>query len=221
MRSIISKIAPILSRGPRVARPVAIALAVLLSALPYAGATHTAVPDPADTRGALDLSRVRMVGNEEPRWIISTYETWSIAGLRDTGFFVIEIDTFGTSYGDYFVLVRSTGDRLVASLWRDHRNRSDKRIRTLRMSRPTAASIRVRVPLKRLNFGDRTSYRWRVTTMWTGPSCRRVCLDHAPDTGGINEPVPGALPPSPTPSFTIVPTDPPTPSLSPSPTPTS
>ena len=193
----------------------AVLLAVFWGTLPFAGATHAPLPDPADNRGALDLSRIRMIGNDEPRWVMSTYETWSIPGLRDTGFFTIELDTFGTAHPDYYVLVRSTGTRFVGSLWRDHQNRPDERLRTLRVSRPTAASIRVRVPITQLNFGSRAVYFWRVTTLWTGPRCRRVCIDHAPNGDRMSEPVPGALPPSPTPSFTIVPTESPTPTISP------
>lgn len=182
-----------------------------LALLPRAGASHSRVVDPNDSRSALDVSRARMKGRSEPRWIVSTYETWGVAAMRDKGFLLVEYDTFGTSHFDYYALVRSNGDRLVGSLWRNHQRRPDRRLRTLRVSRPTLASMRVRVPLRALNFGDRVVYLWRITTLFTGARCRRVCIDHAPNSGGQSEPVPGAIPASPTPSFTLVPTTPPIP----------
>ncbi len=197
---------------------VALTLAVFWGTLPFAGATHSSVIDPADTRGQLDISRVRVIGRDEPRWVVSTYEPWSLAAARDTGYILVLFDTFGTTRADYYALVRSTGNGLVGSLWRDHENRSDVRLRTLRISRPTAANLRIRVPLGWLNFGDRAFYNWEVRTLWTGPRCRRVCIDQAPNGAPVTEPVPGVLPPSPTPSFTLVPTETPTEPPAPAPT---
>lgn len=136
-----------------------------------------------------------------PRWTTYTWNGWSAAHIWDRGFVVFEFDTLGNSRFDYYALIRSTGDRLEASLHRDLRRKSDRRVARLHLTRPGKASVRVRIPLDKMHFDEEFVYRWKAQTLWTGPHCRDVCMDRAPDRGAIEQPQP-----KPTPTITITPT---------------
>ena len=168
-----------------------------------ARATHQDLGDRNDTRGTLDLRAVSSSGGiEYPRWTFRTFEKWRAAEIFDRGFFVLQFDTFGDTHFDYYALLRSEGGRLKGSLHRDFVRRRDERVSGLNLSRPGRSSVRVRVPLKKMKFGERFDYRWVSQSLWTGPKCRNVCIDRAPDRGAVVEPEPATTI---SPTVTVVP----------------
>lgn len=188
-------------------RRAALALAALSLAaglVPVlAGPGDPAIADANDTGGVLDLARARARGSETLSVRLDTYAAWRARDIWDDGFLLVFLDTFGDERADYYALVRSSGERLVAALYRDRRRRRDLRLRALEVWRPARTSATVTVPLGALRFGDgRLTYAWRAQSLFTGPRCRRVCLDLVPDAGAVRRPVPGV----PTPSPTLLPT---------------
>ena len=176
-------------------------------ALPLlAVANHVDTPDPNDTRGLLDVRSVAVTGESRPTWEVITFSDWRVARVRDRGYFLVRLDTFGGERYDYYALVRSDGDRMKGTLVRDRVNKSDRNISRLAAWRPTTASIKVRVPLSRMRIGSlRLEYTWQVQTLFSNKACVRVCIDDAPDRAGVAEPVPGRSPdpvPSTTPTMT-------------------
>jgi hypothetical protein len=152
-------------------------------------ASHADVEDNNDTRGPLDVRTVRMSAGNSPRWTFSTFDRWRATEIWDSGFFVVKLDTFGDERFDYFALIRSVGDRLDGSLYRDYRRKDDKRKTGLRVGRPNRRSALVTVPLSRLRFTQRGVFRWTTTATWTSARCgRATCLDRAPDRGAVDEP---------------------------------
>jgi hypothetical protein len=112
-------------------------------------------------------------------------------------------------------MIRSNGRAMVGHLFRLGKGPSgkDTLISSLPVRKPTPRVVTVRVPLKKLRFGERRIfYRWWVTTALSSDRCPAVCLDRVPDDGSMLEYRPGM---SPTPS----PTGSPSPSGSPSPGP--
>ena len=171
------------------------ALALLVSAslaiAPGALARTTVIEDPNDARGVLDVRRVAKLGARRPVWRIDTARRWRAVDVRDRGYAVVYLDTFGAPRHDYIALVRSTGPRLVARLVRDRRRERDNLVGYVAVWRRNRRSLSVRVPLRRMIVPDaREVYRWRVQTLVTGPRCRRVCFDRAPNAGPVEEPVP-------------------------------
>ncbi len=168
-----------------------------------ASARHANVVDPNDTRGALDVSLVEVEGNEKPRWKIVTFDRWTAKQVWDKGFALVYFDTFGAERFDYYALVRSVGDGLKGTLYRDRSAKSDYAVAKLEVWRPNRRTVMVKVPLTKLNIGpDRLSYRWYVQTLMTNTNCRRVCFDRAPDEGAVEEPT---AEPAPSPSLTVMP----------------
>ena len=137
-----------------------------------AGASHQNLQDQNDVRGPLDIGEVRMSSQTNaPRWTTITWKKWRAAQIWDTGFLLVEFDTLGNNRFDYYALVRSDGERLFATLHRNYRRKSDRRIARLKFSRPGQRSVRVRIPLQRMEFDEDLRYRWIVQTMWTGKGC--------------------------------------------------
>jgi hypothetical protein len=187
-------------------------MAVLFVALALpAGATRTDPADPNDTLGALDIRAVTMAADASPRWRIETFSSWSVRRIWDHGSFVVELDTLGDETFDYLVVVHSDGRRLLATLVRVRSDGEQHSLGTLRADKAGPKRAAVSFPLRMLSIGEnRASYSWSVVSSFTGPACPQTCLDHVPDEGTIEQPLPGVTP-TPTPS--------PTPSPSPSPTP--
>jgi hypothetical protein len=170
-----------------------------------ASASHLPVADPNDTRGQLDVRRVEVLGQKRPRWKVITWTSWTTAQIFDTGYGMIYLDTFGGQRADYYILVGSLGGRLYADLYRDRAEKRDLYVSAVsRVGRSDKTSFYVRLALGRLKIGDeRTFFRWRAETLFTGDRCRRVCFDPVPDVGLVTEPLPIETPsptPTPTPS---------------------
>jgi hypothetical protein len=196
------------------------AIVGLASALPLlAFANHVDVRDPNDVRGVLDVRRVTHSGGNRPVWGTITFSRWSVEQIFDYGYFLVRLDTFGNTRYDYYALVRSDGYRLRGTLVRDRRSKPDRNVAKVSAWHPEADTMKVRVPLSKMRLGeDRRTYTWRLHTLFTSNACPRVCIDDAPNKGGVQEPIPGREPlptVTPTGTPTALPTDPPNPLPSP------
>ncbi len=196
---------------------VVLSLCVVAGAasLPFvASAEHAGVTDRNDTKGPFDVRRVRVDGMRRPRYDVVTFPRWTTARVWDRSYGFVYFDTFGGEAPDYYVMVRSDGRRMHARLYRDKARKKDRMLGAVEAWRPGRRSFALRAPLRKMRFPEqRLVYHWWVLTLHTGPSCKRVCFDRAPDTGVVTEPAPGAGQGSPTPTPSIsVPT--PSPSVS-------
>jgi hypothetical protein len=188
----------------------ALVAAAALIAPWFAGAEVVKFPDANDTRGPLDVKKVRVAGEDVLRYKVITFSRWSTSDMRDRGFVLVSFDTFSTSRFDYYALVRSIGDQLDAQLFRDRKTKSDYVVASLKKWRASRKSVSVSVPIRKMNWPQsRDFYRWRVQTLFTSGSCKRVCFDVAPDSGAVKVFRRGASP-TPTPSPTVTPSPTPT-----------
>jgi hypothetical protein len=195
---------------------LALCALVAAAAVPFiASAEHTGVTDRNDTKGPFDVRRVKVAGARKPRYDVVTFPRWTTAQTWDRSYGLVYFDTFGGDAPDYYVLVRSDGYRMRGRLYRDKARKKDRPLAFVKAWRPGKRSFAVRAPLGKMKFPEeRLVYHWWVLTLHTGPSCKKVCFDRAPDDGKGTEPAPGAgqQSPTPTPSISVPPT--PSPSVS-------
>lgn len=190
-----------------VAAVVTIGMLVSIVGLGFAvtSASHTDTPDRNDTEGRFDVRAVHLDHYPQPMtWTFRTFSGWTIDQVWDRGFFVLELDTRGDQDIDERILVRSDG-RTLEGVLITIRSDGPERIRTrLHASKDGSRSASVEVALRRLGIGgSRELFRWNAYSIFTGPECRRVCVDRVPDQGSLEHLVPGASPsPSPSPSPT-------------------
>ena len=179
-----------------------------------ASADHVDLDDRNDTRGPFDVRRVKVVEGRKPRYEVLTHTQWRVAEVWDRSYGLVYFDTFGGDAPDYYVMIRSDGREMRGTLYRDKRRKADRVISGAKTWKHVKRGFVVRVPLRRMKFPEqRLVYHWWVVTLHTGPKCKRVCIDRAPDSGAVTEPAPGAGQQSPTPTPSIsVPT--PSPSVS-------
>jgi hypothetical protein len=181
----------------RPAAPFLVAAAIVAVAITaIAGpAFHSDLRDPNDTKGLLDVRRVRLAHRGGTEVTVITFADWTAGSIWDRGNAYVFLDTQGGDDPEYFVLVRSTGSDLQASLWRDRRDRRDRFLRNVKVRRKSPDGLSVSVPVKSLEFGGfRDSYFWWAMTSFTGEICRRTCLDRAPDDGSVEQWRPGMSP---------------------------
>jgi hypothetical protein len=196
---------PWIRRAVWAMRPVtpflAAGLAVLVALVAIASPRfHTDMNDPDDAKGPLDVRRIRLDHEGRTEITAITFSDWTAKSMWDRGNAYVLLDTVGREPADYFIVVRSTGTTLQASLWRDRRAKRDAFLRNVKVRRKTLNSLTVRVPVKSLEFGrQRDVYYWWVVTSFTGSICRRTCLDRAPNSGTVEQWRPGH---SPTPTTT-------------------
>jgi hypothetical protein len=203
------------SRLVRAGGPFAAALVTVTVMALVAGAHHTDLVDPNDTRGKLDVREVRFSHPGPPLWRVLTFPEWRTVDIWDRGYIMIMLDTEAGTPAEYYLLVRSTGASLAGSLWRARNFGSDTFLGSVPVKRLSPRSISAQVGLFRLTFGEhRMFYRWWVETLFTGDRCRRTCHDRAPNQAGVVQWRPGM---SPTPSPSLSPTPSASPSESPSP----
>lgn len=194
----------------------------LLVAIPWlASAKHAELQDGKDTTGLLDISRVRLHGQERPVWKIITFARWGTERIFDRGYAIVNIDARGDGHFEYYALLRSVGGRMTGELFRNRKQKSDFSVGNVKVWRNDRKSVSVRIPLRKLRMdAERTYYRWFVQTLMTGRNCPRVCIDRAPDEGSIHQ---SLVEPTPTPTITVSPsptvTVEPSPSVSSSPNP--
>jgi hypothetical protein len=189
----------------RPAMPFLVALTIAAVAVGAIAAPsfHSDTRDPNDTRGLLDVRRVRLDHEGRTEVTVITFADWTTASIWDRGNAYVFLDTEGGENSEYFAVVRSTGSDLEASLWRDRREHRDVFLRNLRVRRKSRDGVSIEIPIKTLEFGRfRESYLWWATTSFTAEVCRRTCIDRAPDAGSIEQWRPGM---SPTPTTTITP----------------
>jgi len=179
----------------------ALTLAVVGSALAHA---PVVLDDPNDTRGPMDVMTVAFDDAGDPTFTVRLEKPWRTRATWDRAFVFVYLDVLGSPRGDYYVIVRSTGDDVIASLWRDARRGSDVRVRPIEVMWRSPREVTVSVRLAVLDVGPlRSVYRWWVVTTFSGEVCRMTCIDRAPDEGGVEQQLPGASPtPTPTPSPT-------------------
>lgn len=148
-----------------------------------AGAHHSDITDPNDTRGKLDIQEVRLAHQPgPPRWAFVTFGEWGTRQIWDRGFFMVMLDTRLGDAAEYYLLVRSTGASLQGSLWRIRSVGPDSYLGLAPVRRWSSRNATVQVGLSRLTFGaKRTVYRWWTQTVFTNDVCRRTCRDRAPN----------------------------------------
>jgi hypothetical protein len=177
----------------------ALTVAVVGVALARARVVHE---DPNDTPGRMDVWSVTVEASARPRWVVELQKPWRAPGTWDRAFLFVYLDVAGDPRGDYYALIRSTGTKLVGSLWRDPKLGRDLRVRGLTVERVSPRRVGLRIPLSAMDVGPfRTTYRWWVVTTYTDEVCRKTCIDRVPDTDAVEEYLPGA---SPTPTATSV-----------------
>ena len=183
----------------RLALIVVFALATTSVFVVLAGASHRDLSDGNDTRGSLDVRKVKSFGaDKKPGWRIITGARWGEQRMQDRGFALVNLDTFGNSRFDYYALIGSNGSRMKGTLWRDRVSKRDRRVSKLAVWRADSRSVSARVPLSRMKRGTkRLEYRWYVITLHTNYKCKQVCIDRIPNRGAISDPN-GRKPPTPT-----------------------
>ena len=178
----------------------ALVIVTLLALVLPARAHHTDQVDANDTDGKFDLQEVAFDHEGAPNWRMATFATWTARSMWDRGSFVVLLDTKGDASIDFITVIRSDGRRMVASLFRLRRDGQEIEVTKLRADKKGSSAVSVRVPLRELSIGpSRTAYFWSVLSSFTGGGCARPCLDAVPDTGTIEQPLPGVTP-SPSPS---------------------
>lgn len=175
-----------------------VTVVTILSSTHLAFAHHIVVRDGSSERGLLDVRRVKNLGRWTARWRIDTYHRWSRRQIWDQGYLLVYLDTFGSRRHDYYALIYATEKNVRGTLFRDRDVKPDRKVRDLRVRRPSPKSVNVTVQLKKLRIGnDRATYNWFAQTTWSGGKCWQACFDYAPDTGengeGIEEPLPLSL----------------------------
>src|SRR5207248_2109206 len=137
--------------------------------------------DPNDTRGRLDISSIRLSpGKRTLRVRITTFSGWRPIAIWDVGFFVVTIDTEGGAGPEYEAVLRSHRGVLEAHLQRP----SGEKLASVAVGRPSASSVVLSVPVRKLQFGSaRAYYRWQVESIWNAPPCSNTCFDQVDDAG--------------------------------------
>lgn len=151
--------------------------------------------DPRDTRGRLDLRRIRgPVGGSRLTWTLKTRSRWTPRSVWDKGYLVVWIDARGGPEPDHLAVIRAKRKGLIGRLFRINATGRERQIGTVKASKRGKRGAAVRVALHKVNVGDaRFSYRWSAQTMFTGRRCARVCLDSAPaPVQMFLRPLPGA-----------------------------
>ena len=193
---------------------ILVALAAAATALALtlpAAAGQVGVRDPNDTAGRLDVNGIRLDPDASPRWRLATFGRWSLSQIWDRGYLIVQLDTRGDEAIDHLAVVGSDGRSMVGTLFRVRRDGGQVVIGTVGASRAGSRAAVVSVALHKLSIGaNRTSYFWSALTTYSGTACQRTCFDVVPDSGMIEQLLPGVTPtpssaPSPSPSFAPTP----------------
>ena len=185
-------------RGRTAALGLAVATTALVVALPALGGT-TALEDPNDTRGRLDVRSVLMDDTESPlRWRVATLGRWTVRELWDRGYVMVQLDTKGDARIDRLAVVSSNGHDMTGILNRVRDDGSLVELGRIRVSKDGGRALTVSITLHRLAIGPhRTSFLWNVITTYLGDACPRTCFDAVPDSEMVEQPLPE---PSPSPT---------------------
>ena len=107
---------------PFLAAALTVVVAIVAIAAPR---VHTDTNDPNDTRGVLDVRRVRLAHQTGTEVTVLTFAKWAPPAIWDRGNAYVFFDTQGGPEAEYFILVRSMGTKLHASLWRERAARRE------------------------------------------------------------------------------------------------
>ena len=130
------------------------------------------------------MRKVRLDHVRGTEFTVITFADWTATSIWDRGNGYVFLDTEGGDEPEYFVVVRSTGSDLQASLWRDRRERRDLFLRNVKVRRrsPTASPSRCRsgrsvrtVPHLVLLVGDDQLHRRGLPAHLPRPGTRRRC----------------------------------------------
>ena len=173
--------------------------ALLWLAVP-AMAHHTDQDDPRDTPGKLDLRTVAFDHDGTPTWRFVTFGRWTVQQLWDQGFLMVQLDTKGGSGIDYILVVRSTGTKLQANMFRLRPDGREVKIKRLRTHKTGSRAAWVALKLSKVVIGShRTSYFWSAMSSFIGTACHQTCFDTVPDDGMVEQTLSTSPTPSPTP----------------------
>ena len=166
---------------------VFIACVVAALSLP-ALASHEVVKDDDDVKGRLDIRRVVMEEDQPRVWNIMTYRGYKPEAIFDKGYLLVYFDVRQDPRFDYYLLLRARFDEIKGNLWRDYREANDVIVGQSRVRKTNNRTVTATVPFKRMLIPkSRLEYRWQARTLSSGPKCRRVCIDKAPDNRAVTE----------------------------------
>jgi Ca2+-binding RTX toxin-like protein len=143
--------------------------------------------DPNDTRGLMDLKKVRSrAGATTPNWEVVSAR-WTKRQVWDKGYWILYADTKGNTKPDYFVLAYSNGNKLRGGLYRQMPG-GEVRIGAASVDKSGPRELTVRLPLAKVQR-TRPYFRWSIQTLFTGSKCHKVCFDHSPGGPGLPQAV--------------------------------
>ena len=179
------------NRRHRGVSTVGSAIVLLLLVSSSVAASDTDQTDPVDTNGRFDAVSVTLAHDaEDGRWRTRMARKWNLKDAWDRGYVLISFDTKGDATGDFYVLLRSTGQDLRAALYKDNASGKDPRLSAAKAEKFDAKTAQIDLRLQRLEIGpSRTEWFWSVQTLWTGNLCTHVCMDLVPDSGSVAQPV--------------------------------
>jgi hypothetical protein len=178
------------------ASPAMVATLVALGVMGATGdpavATHTTVEDGNDTRSVLDVrtATVRHFKPRVPIWRIDTWNPWTKKRIWDRGFIFVYLDTRWDKRErpEHYVMIRSTGKKMQALLFRDLAAGNDRLMRSLRIWRWNLRRVAFKLKLSVLLWGPKPRfYRWSVFTTMTSEFCPSTCLDAVPNSGSVRQ----------------------------------
>ena len=169
-------------------RLIAVTVGVVTALSLPAFASHEPVRDPNDVKGRLDIRRVTMEEGQPRTWNITTFRGYKPENIFDKGYLLVYFDVRQDERYDYYLLLRSERDRIKGNLWRDYREANDQIVGQSRVRMTNNRTISATVKFTRMLIPEsRLDYRWEARTLVSGPSCRQVCIDKAPNKGGVTE----------------------------------
>jgi hypothetical protein len=165
-------------RGLRLGLAVAAALSAFVVAEAAQAGTRT-ISDGNDIPGLLDISSVSQ-GHRSGKvtHTIRTFANWRIGllGPSTPNFFSLEISTEGDRAPERFVLIFSSGGRMIA----DVASASRTFLGSASASRPNGHTVRVSIRPELL--GDPVGYRWQALSFYEASGgCGGGCFDKAPN----------------------------------------
>jgi hypothetical protein len=146
-------------------------------------------PDPDDVGGILDVKRVDVGAGNVWVWNVISRGEWSFRRLWDDGYLVVYLDTRESEKSDFYLLGRSTGDRMRGILFRDDPGR-DPRIGGVEVRHPDRRTARFLFDLGRIGVEPGRDYiRWSAQTILVNGVCSRACFDGVTNEGALPMPV--------------------------------
>jgi hypothetical protein len=166
-------------RGLRLGLAAALAVLSAFFAAEVAHAGTATISDGNDTPGPLDISSASHGhSGGKVTHTIRTFANWPIGllGPSTPNFFSLEISTDGDRAPERFVLIFSSGGRMIAGV----ASANQQFLGSANASRPNRHTVRVAIRPELL--GDPAGYRWQALSFYEGSGgCRGGCFDKAPN----------------------------------------